>query len=232
MSIQGYDLLVEEFKFLLEVEKPKVAQEKLVAAALGDRSENADYQAAKEKLRHIDKRLFYLNKMIEKSQIIDPSKHSHEKWTEFLKVKHLSFGALAENLTVSGLHESNVCLGDIHKIGSALLQVSQPRKPCYKISKKHNNKKFTDEIYTSGLTGWYYRVLEEGFIQAGNDIQIVFSEEPKISILEANMAFAHPDEQRDTLDKILTISSIAPSYKTSILKRIDKTFSLDYMKVD
>ncbi len=77
MSIEGYDLLVEEFKFLLEVEKPKVAQEKLVAAALGDRSENADYQAAKEKLRFIDKRLFYLNKMIQNSKIIDPSLHTH-----------------------------------------------------------------------------------------------------------------------------------------------------------
>lgn len=79
MSIEGYDILVEEFKYLLEVEKPKVAHEKLVAAALGDRSENADYHAAKEKLRFIDKRLFYLNKMIENSTIIDPSLHSHEK---------------------------------------------------------------------------------------------------------------------------------------------------------
>ena len=58
---------------MLEVEKPKVAAEKLVAAAMGDRSENADYHAAKEKLRHIDKRLFYLNSVIQKSQIIDPS---------------------------------------------------------------------------------------------------------------------------------------------------------------
>jgi len=79
MSIEGYDLLVEEFKFLLEVEKPKVAQEKRIAAALGDRSENADYQAAKEKLRFIDKRLFYLNSMIQKAQIIDPSLHNHSK---------------------------------------------------------------------------------------------------------------------------------------------------------
>ncbi|HIP13977.1 MAG TPA: transcription elongation factor GreA, partial [Sulfurimonas autotrophica] len=61
MSLEGYDKLIEEFKYLLEVEKPKVAHEKLIAAALGDRSENADYQAAKEKLRFIDKRLFYLN---------------------------------------------------------------------------------------------------------------------------------------------------------------------------
>ena len=79
MSIEGYDLLVEEFKYLLEEEKPKVAHEKLVAAALGDRSENADYQAAKEKLRFIDKRLFYLNKMIQNSKIIDPSLHKHAK---------------------------------------------------------------------------------------------------------------------------------------------------------
>jgi transcription elongation factor GreA len=79
MSIEGYDLLVEEFKYLLEEEKPKVAQEKLVAAAQGDRSENADYHAAKEKLRFIDKRLFYLNKMIQNSKIIDPSLHAHKK---------------------------------------------------------------------------------------------------------------------------------------------------------
>lgn len=79
ISKEGYDLLTAEFKFLLEIEKPKVAHEKLVAAALGDRSENADYQAAKEKLRHIDKRLFYLNHMLGASNIIDPSLHSHEK---------------------------------------------------------------------------------------------------------------------------------------------------------
>ena len=79
MTLEGFDLLVEEFKFLLEVEKPKTAEEKLVAAAQGDRSENADYHAAKEKLRFIDKRLFYLNSMIEKSQIIDPSSFTHDR---------------------------------------------------------------------------------------------------------------------------------------------------------
>lgn len=92
MSLEGYDILVEEFKYLLEKEKPKVAHEKLVAAALGDRSENADYQAAKEKLRFIDKRLFYLNKMIQNSQIIDPSLHSHER---------VSFGSTVTLLNVA-----------------------------------------------------------------------------------------------------------------------------------
>ena len=75
----GFDLLTKEFKYLKEVEKPKVSREKEVAAALGDRSENADYHAAKEKLRHIDKRLFYLNALLQKTQIIDPSTLDHTR---------------------------------------------------------------------------------------------------------------------------------------------------------
>lgn len=79
MTPRGYDELLREFKYLKDVEKPRVNQEKQRAAELGDRSENAEYHAAKEKLRHIDKRLFYLNSMIEKAQIIDPSILDHTR---------------------------------------------------------------------------------------------------------------------------------------------------------
>ena len=79
MTPEGYDLLVREFKYLKEVEKPRVNREKQVAAELGDRSENAEYHAAKEKLRHIDKRLFYLNGMIEKSRVIHPAELDHSR---------------------------------------------------------------------------------------------------------------------------------------------------------
>jgi transcription elongation factor GreA len=107
MSVEGYDLLVEEFKYLLEKEKPKVAHEKLVAAAMGDRSENADYQAAKEKLRFIDKRLFYLNKMIQNSKIIDASLHSHERVSFGSTVTLLNLeDDLEECYTLCGVLES------------------------------------------------------------------------------------------------------------------------------
>lgn len=79
MTPQGYDELLKEFKYLKDVEKPKVNQEKQRAAELGDRSENAEYHAAKEKLRHIDKRLFYLNSMVQKAQMIDPSTLDHSR---------------------------------------------------------------------------------------------------------------------------------------------------------
>ena len=77
ITLRGYDLIIEEFNFLKDELKPKVNTEKRVAAELGDRSENAEYHAAKEKLRHIDKRLFFLNDLIKKLKIVDPSSLNH-----------------------------------------------------------------------------------------------------------------------------------------------------------
>jgi len=125
MSIEGYDILVEEFKYLLKVEKPKVAHEKLVAAALGDRSENADYQAAKEKLRFIDKRLFYLNKMIQNSKIIDPSLHEHAKVSFGSSVRICNLDTdEEETYTICGVLESepeNTLISIHSPIAQALL---------------------------------------------------------------------------------------------------------------
>ena len=76
---EGFDQLTQEFKYLKDTLKPRVNIEKQEAAAQGDRSENAEYHAAKEKLRHIDKRLFFLNNHIQKSKIIDPSILSNDR---------------------------------------------------------------------------------------------------------------------------------------------------------
>jgi len=119
MSIEGYDALIEEFKYLLEIEKPKTAHEKLVAAALGDRSENADYQAAKEKLRFIDKRLFYLNKMIQNAQVIDPSLHEH---------KRVSFGSTVYLLNLDSNEEESYTICGVleSEIENGLISVHSP----------------------------------------------------------------------------------------------------------
>lgn len=107
MTIESYDLLIEEFKYLLEVEKPKTAKEKLEAAAQGDRSENADYSAAKEKLRFIDKRLFYLDSMIQKAQIIDPSQLKHDKVSFGSSVTICNIKTNKEEIyTICGVFES------------------------------------------------------------------------------------------------------------------------------
>jgi transcription elongation factor GreA len=107
MTPEGYDLLTREFKFLKELEKPRVNREKQIAAELGDRSENAEYHAAKEKLRHIDKRLFYLNGMIEKARVIDPAALEHSKvhFGATVTLENLESGE-EECYTICGVLES------------------------------------------------------------------------------------------------------------------------------
>jgi len=104
---EGYDLLTKEFKYLNEVQKPQVSHEKEIAAALGDRSENADYHAAKEKLRHIDKRLFYLQALLHKTQIIDPSTLDHTRMHFGATISLINLDTEEEEVyTVCGAYES------------------------------------------------------------------------------------------------------------------------------
>ncbi len=159
------------------------------------------------------------------------SYENYAHWATFLGLERLPFGALSENLTIVGLQEANVMLGDVHEIGSAILQVTQPRKPCWKISRRWNHTAFTNEIFTSGLSGWYYRVVKEGVIGTGDAVHIVSQEACSISILDANRAFLEPTHFAMTLERILTLSSIAPSYRDSLIKRLNGTSDLAYMQI-
>jgi MOSC domain-containing protein YiiM len=81
-------------------------------------------------------------------------------------------GAMGENLTVAQLDESAICVGDVHEIGSALLQVCQPRQPCFKFTLRHNNKRLPKAMVKNGFSGWYYRVVQTGFLKAGDAIKL------------------------------------------------------------
>jgi MOSC domain-containing protein YiiM len=158
------------------------------------------------------------------------SYENYPLWSDFLVVDELPFGALAENLTISGLDETTVFLGDIHQIGGVTLQVCQPRKPCWKISRRWQNKEFTNEIYTSGRTGWYYQVLKTGKITKNDSIIISHNDGTKISIMEANQAFREPKIYQKLLQEILLIPNISFSYKNSIEKRLVGTYDLGFME--
>jgi MOSC domain-containing protein YiiM len=81
-------------------------------------------------------------------------------------------GAMGENLTVAGMDEAEICVGDIHAIGSALLQVCQPRQPCFKFALLHGNNQMPKAMVKSGHAGWYYRVMQEGVLYAGDTITL------------------------------------------------------------
>jgi MOSC domain-containing protein YiiM len=82
-------------------------------------------------------------------------------------------GAFGENLTVDGLTEADLCVGDIHGIGSVRLQVCQPRQPCFKLALSFGNSRLPKALVRSGRSGWYYRVLSPGTLQAGDSIELL-----------------------------------------------------------
>ena len=143
-------------------------------------------------------------------------------WKTFLKKDTLPFGALGENLTVDNIDEHSVCIGDIHQIGTVKVQVSQPRQPCWKISRRWENKEFFNEIYNSGKTGWYYRVLEEGSFKAGDSIIYISSINNKITINDANEAMRNQDLFQDRVQELLKIEELAQAWKNSLKAYQDK----------
>ena len=82
-------------------------------------------------------------------------------------------GAFGENLTIEGMTEADICVGDVHRIGTATLQVCQPRQPCFKLALHFNDKRLPQAMIKSGRSGWYYRVLAEGEIGAGDEIAVI-----------------------------------------------------------
>jgi MOSC domain-containing protein YiiM len=87
--------------------------------------------------------------------------------------EQLPFGAFGENLTITGLNEQTVCIGDVHQIGTATLQVSQPRSPCWKLARKWTMPDLPKRVVLTKRSGWYYRVLEEGALQAGDKVRLI-----------------------------------------------------------
>lgn len=102
-------------------------------------------------------------------------------------------GCFGENLTLSGAVEKDVCIGDIFSIGSAVLQISQPRQPCWKLSRRWNLPKLAVLVQQSRRTGWYLRVIEEGVIEAGMVMNLVERHHPQWTIAVANeIMFSKP----------------------------------------
>jgi MOSC domain-containing protein YiiM len=108
------------------------------------------------------------------------SAEHYPRWREELGLneEQFPFSAFGENLTIAGLDEETVCIGDVHQIGSALLQVSQPRSPCWKLARKWQMPDLPKRLVMSKRSGWYYRVMQEGSLQRGDDIVLLKSPHP------------------------------------------------------
>lgn len=94
-------------------------------------------------------------------------------WREAYAGHDFPFGSFGENLTVEGLDEDSVCIGDIYRIGSATLQVTMPRTPCPKIDRRTGIDGILSRVVATSRIGWLHRVLEEGALTTGDAVELV-----------------------------------------------------------
>jgi len=112
-------------------------------------------------------------------------------WREELQMPDMPAGAFGENLTIAGLCEKSVCIGDVFRIGTVTFEVSQPRQPCWKLARRWRMHELTGLVVRNGRSGWYLRVLEEGWIEAQMPVTLVERPNPAWTIARANEILHH-----------------------------------------
>ncbi|MGL5998809.1 MAG: MOSC domain-containing protein [Pseudomonas proteolytica] len=136
-------------------------------------------------------------------------------------------GAFGENFSTTGWSEHDVCLGDRIRVGTALLEVSQGRMPCWKLSDRFAVANLALRVQQSGRTGWYYRVLEEGVVSAGDSLQRV--ERPFADWSLARLSAVLFDKRVDTplLRECLALP-LVPSWRRTLERRLEKGMTEDW----
>ena len=97
----------------------------------------------------------------------------YPKWRDELRLPDMPCGAFGENLTIAGLSEQSVCIGDLFRLGEVLFEVSQPRQPCWKLARRWRMHELTGLVVNNGRSGWYLRVLSEGSVEAGMPVTLI-----------------------------------------------------------
>ncbi|WJR82016.1 MOSC and FAD-binding oxidoreductase domain-containing protein [Bradyrhizobium sp. NP1] len=139
---------------------------------------------------------------------------SHRYWEEQLKTTFV-MGQFGENFTIQGLPDDTVCIGDRYQIGSALFEVTQPRVTCYRVGIRTNEPRMPALLTSRGRPGFYFRVLREGEVGAGDEIVKIGEAKERMTVAEINALLYSPDHPRDRLQRALRIEALSPGWRSS-----------------
>jgi ferredoxin-NADP reductase/MOSC domain-containing protein YiiM len=140
---------------------------------------------------------------------------SYRYWQEQLKRTDLVHGQFGENFTIEGLPDDATCIGDRYQIGSALFEVTQPRVTCYRVGIRMNEPRMPALLTSSGRPGFYFRVLQEGIVGAGDEIVKVGEAKERMTVAEINALLYLPNHTRDRLERALRIEALSPGWRSS-----------------
>jgi MOSC domain-containing protein YiiM/ferredoxin-NADP reductase/ferredoxin len=140
---------------------------------------------------------------------------SYRHWQEQLNRTDFVHGQFGENFTIEGLPDDAVCIGDRYQIGSALFEVTQPRVTCYRVGIRMNEARMPALLTSSGRPGFYFRVLQEGEVGAGDEVVKVGAAKERMTVAEINALLYSPDHARDRLERALRIEALSPGWRSS-----------------
>ena len=140
---------------------------------------------------------------------------SYRYWQSKLGRNDFTYGQFGENFTVDGLSDQEVCIGDRYRIGSALFEVTQPRVTCYRVGIRMNEPQMAALLVSHGRPGFYFRVLEEGQVEAGDEIVQVGAGPERMSVFEINALLYLPGHPRSQLERALRIPALSPGWRHS-----------------
>jgi MOSC domain-containing protein YiiM len=157
---------------------------------------------------------------LEKAVCVYPFDH-YPYWDRRLG-RDLKPGAFSENLTVLGAIETEVCVGDVFRIGEALVQVSQPRMPCAKLAGKNRSKMLPKLIANVGFTGFYMRVLSEGMVAAGDGFDLERAHPERITIAEVNGIIYEKSYDVALIERLAELPEFSEVGRTLFAQRLER----------
>jgi MOSC domain-containing protein YiiM len=163
---------------------------------------------------------------VDKAVCVYAAEH-YPDWRESLAQSDMEHGAFGENFTVQGLLEADVCIGDVFRVGEAMVQVSQPRQPCWKLARRWRVKNLVAQVERSGRTGFYFRVLQHGQVEAGSRLELVKLSFPKLTVAHANEVMHHRKEDFSAAAELAMCPMLSASWKDSLWSRAENKQAAD-----
>ena len=147
---------------------------------------------------------------------------SYRYWQSQLGRTDFAYGQFGENFTVEGLPDDAVCIGDRYRIGDALFEVTQPRVTCYRVGIRMNEPQMPALLVSHDRPGFYFRVLQEGAVEAGDEIARVAQGPESMSVAEVNALLYKPGHAADRLERALRIPALSAGWRKSLTALLEQ----------
>ena len=150
-----------------------------------------------------------------------PSEH-YQYWRQEFPEMKLPWGMFGENFTTTGLFESELNIGDKFQVGSAIVMVTEPRLPCYKLGIKFGRTDIIKRFLASERTGFYFAVLREGEVGAGDQIELIERSQGSVSVNQIVQLYAREKHNTGLLRRAIATEALPESWKSYFQHRLEK----------